>query len=65
MQNLNAEQIIKVSSERFYQEIGQKDVILEVVEPFPYKIDFKLRRSGKVVGYQDRDSSYYVMTSED
>ena len=50
----------KVSSERFYEGIGDKDVVLEVVEPYPYKTLFKNRRTGTIVGYEDRDGAYYL-----
>ena len=50
----------EVSSEIFYKKIGIEDVILEVVEPFPYKVLFKRRRTDSVVGYEDRDGKYYI-----
>lgn len=55
----------KVTSERFYEGIGDKDVILKVEEPYPYKILFKMRRTGTIVGYEDRDGTYYLRRSED
>lgn len=62
---LNREQYEKVSELRFYEGIGEKDVILKIEEPYPYKILFKMRRSGRVEGYQDRDGEYYLRRAND
>lgn len=61
----NREQYVKVSEEGFYKGIGDKDVILKVEEPYPYKVIFKMRRSEIVVGYQERDGEYYLRRAND
>jgi hypothetical protein len=49
-----------VTDEEFYNVIGPKDVTLSVVGNYPYRTDFKLRHGG-IIGYQDRDSKYYLV----
>lgn len=41
----------KVSSDEFYKKIGPLDVVLEVQGSYPYKTLYKLRNSGKVIGF--------------
>lgn len=56
----------KVTQDEFYKKIGEKDVVLEVKESYPYKTLFKLRENGCVVGCTVEDgfaigiSSYYI-----
>ena len=51
----------RVSEEDFYKNIGEQDVVLSVKEPYPYKIEFRLRQNNKLVGYEDRDGTYYYL----
>ena len=55
----------EVSSEDFYKVIGPLDVVLKLVEPYPYRTLFKMRHSERLVGYEDRNGTYYLIEEEE
>ena len=55
--------IRKVLSKEFHSIIGPLDVTLSVEGNYPYKTVFKLKRGGRVVGWQDTDGAYYLRRS--
>lgn len=61
----------KVTNDEFYNKIGERDVVLNVVGNYPYKTEFKLRHDGKLLGViQDHDiaglvaSEYFLKDDE-
>ena len=50
----------KVSEREFYNTIGNKDVTISIIEPYPYKVEFRERKSRFLIGYQDKDGTYYL-----
>ena len=56
---------IKVSQDAFYDRIGNLDVSVEVVEPHPYKTNFRSKVTRVIVGYEDRDGNYYLLAEKD
>lgn len=53
----------QVTSEEFFEKIGPLNVTLDVRGKHPFKTLFKLKYSGKIVGYEEHER-YYLCEDE-
>ena len=51
----------EVTGDEFFEVIGPLNVTLTVLDPYPYKTEFKLKYNHQLVGYQDHDGKYYLI----
>lgn len=50
----------EVTRDKFFEVMGPLNVTLTVLEPYPYKTEFRLKYDRHLVGYQDHNGKYYL-----